>query len=70
MAAYTWSKTKCTYCGQVERYRGKPWTSTFCPQCKTDYNNTIEIHWGHEKYAGERAGTVERIAPKRVPTKE
>ena len=60
MAAYTWSKHKCSYCGQVERYRGKPYESTFCPQCKTQNNHMIEIHWGHELYAGSKAGTVEK----------
>jgi hypothetical protein len=62
MAAYTWTKFKCMSCGQEERYRGKPYNSTLCTTCKAHGVYISEIHWGHEEYAGVRAGTIEKFS--------
>ncbi len=61
MAAYTWTKSKCKSCGQVEKYRGKPSVSDLCTSCREHAVKTIEIHWGHEKYAGVNAGTIQKF---------
>lgn len=61
MARYTWTKLKCKDCGQVERYRGKPYNTGFCTTCKSYGVQIVAIHWGNEKYAGEKAGTTERF---------
>ena len=62
MAAYTWTKQKCFSCGQIERYRGRPSCSDLCTVCKEHDVRVIEIHWGHEKYAGIKDGTIEKFA--------
>lgn len=62
MAAYTWTKSKCTSCHYVEKYRGKPSVSDLCLYCKTHTIKVIEIHWGHEKYAGIHAGTIQKFS--------
>jgi predicted RNA-binding Zn-ribbon protein involved in translation (DUF1610 family) len=61
MARYTWTKFKCIVCGRVERYRGKHYNISLCTNCGRNDVFPIEIHWGNEKYAGEKAGTIERI---------
>lgn len=59
---FTWHKTKCTTCSTVRRYRGKPDVRT--RRCDTGWCVGVmyvtAIHWGAEKYAGTRAGTVEK----------
>ena len=57
----TWTKSKCKECGNIERYHGKPSVSDLCLCCNTHNVKVIEIHWGKGKYAGAKAGTVEKF---------
>jgi hypothetical protein len=58
----TWTKSKCSSCHNVERYHGRPSCSSLCIVCGSrDGNKTVEVHWGKEKYAGSKAGTIEKF---------
>ena len=61
MSAYTWTKSKCAECGNVTKYRGRPSCSDLCLVCQTHNEKVIEVHWGREKYAGAKAGTIEKF---------
>lgn len=61
MAKSTWTKSKCSVCGNVRRYRGAHRRDDErCPDGGV-YQWT-EVHWGQEKYAQTcgRAGTVQK----------
>lgn len=61
MASYTWTKSRCFCCGRIEKYRGRPSVSDLCIECGAHSVKTVEIHWGPEKYAGIKAGTIEKF---------
>jgi hypothetical protein len=61
MAAFTWTKGKCRVCGYTEKYRGRPSCSNRCFGCGQHTISVIEIHWGPEKYAGAKAGKIEKF---------
>ena len=62
---YTWHKSICDGCGHVRRYRGKARLGSRFERdaagCGAGYFVVTEIHWGPEKYAQGRGGTVERL---------